>query len=78
MNYYKDTNGGVFYYDDQQLAVVDLINTTSDPAVISKIPAVCFVINTAIKKMFEMTPEEIERHINPPVVVIVAPEQPEE
>ena len=76
MNYYKDTDGGVFYYDDQQLAVVDLINTTSDPAVISKIPAVFFEINDAIKAMIEMTPEEIEQHVNQPVAVIVTPEQP--
>ena len=77
MNYYKDTNGGVFYYDDQQLAVVNLINTSNDPAVISKIPAVFFEIRNTIKKMVEMTPEEIEQHINTPVVVVVTPEQPE-
>lgn len=75
MNYYKDTIGGVFCYDDQQLAVVNLINTSNDPAVISKIPAVFFEINDAIKTMVEMTPGEIEHHINPPIVVIVTPEQ---
>lgn len=78
MNYYKDSDGGVFYYDDQQLAVVDLINTSNDQAIISKIPAVFFEINDAIKNMVEMTPEEIDHHINPPVVVIVTPEQQEE
>lgn len=67
MNYYKDATGEVFYYDDQQLAIVDLINSSTDLEILNQIPGVFFKINDAIKSMSPLTLQEIEQHINPPV-----------
>ncbi|XKD93060.1 tail fiber assembly protein [Morganella morganii] len=67
MNYYKDKSGTVYAYDDEQMAVIDRINTPDFDKEKEQIPAVFFEINERIKGMHKMTAKEVDAHINPPV-----------
>ncbi|HBN5951648.1 TPA: tail fiber assembly protein [Escherichia coli] len=66
MDYYKDKETDtVWAFDNEQMAVVNRINTADFDA--EKIPEIFFEINEKIKGMKKMTAKEVEAHINPPV-----------
>lgn len=66
MDYYKDKETDtVWAFDNEQMAVVNRINTADFDA--EKIPEIFFEINEKIKGMKKMTAKEVEAHINQPV-----------
>lgn len=67
MNYYKDKSGIVYAYDDEQMAVIDRINTPDFDKEKEQIPAIFFEINKKIKDMHKMSDKEVDAHINPQV-----------
>lgn len=69
MKYFKDKKTGeVYAYDDLQLSVIERINAPDFDNEKEQIPDVFFEINERIKGLSEMTPAEVEAHINPPAV----------
>ena len=64
-SYFKDEKTGIVYaYDDEQMAIVALINSP-DFDEKDNIPAVFFEIDETIKGLRAMTQEEIEAHLHP-------------
>ncbi|MGM1342928.1 tail fiber assembly protein [Morganella morganii] len=67
MEYFIDKAGEVFAYDDDQMAVINRINTPDFDNEKEQIPAIFFEVNKEIKGMKKMTAKEVDAHINPPV-----------
>ena len=68
MNYYKDkVTGDVCAYDDEQIAVINRINSPGFDNSEEQVPVIFFEIDEKIKGMHKMTDKEVDAHINPPV-----------
>lgn len=67
MEYFIDKAGEVFAYDDDQMAVINRINTPDFDNEKEQIPDIFFEINEKIKGMHKMTAKEIDAHVNPPL-----------
>ena len=67
MKYFKDEiTGDVYAYDNEQMAVIEQINSPDFNEDIAQIPEIFFEINEKIKGMREMTQAEVEARITTP------------
>ncbi len=66
MFYYREKKtGDVYAYDEEQMSVIERINSPDFDNEKEQIPQIFFEIDEKIKSMHKMTAEEVDAHINP-------------